>query len=421
MNSRTLLPLAVAVAGSALLLVGIFANQVGLSHGPIGWTRILLMIVGCGLLAVGLLKRRFLKAYTTTAIMLANTVVLFLGIELTSLVVSRSAGLNSGYQGNTDGQIFAELAASGVAESIYVGPKSLPFQGELLTINENGHRRTPPLEDTGVAPIRVFGFGGSTMWGEGAPDEETVASYLQAMLTERCDYPIQVSNFGQRGWVCSQSLIQLMLELRSGNVPDVVVFYDGYNDVTAAYSTGRIGVPEDVDEIAGPGQSAWQQIARGSQTGRMMGELKPRVEQTVDVERVADAVVANYLSVFRMATALGNEYGFDVQFYWQPHLYNNPKPLTAEEVVLLDHPWLPQPLKDLADAIYERANVAASERDNLSDISDCFREVTERVYLDPIHIRGLGNRVVAETMLDNNLLTAVRNRLQEVLTTSTSL
>jgi hypothetical protein len=37
-------------------------------------------------------------------------------------------------------------------------------------------------------------------------------------------------NFGESGFVSTQSVIQLMQELQSGNIPHLVIYYDGVND-----------------------------------------------------------------------------------------------------------------------------------------------------------------------------------------------
>jgi hypothetical protein len=47
------------------------------------------------------------------------------------------------------------------------------------------------------------------------------------------------------GWVSTQSVIMLLRQLQHGNIPDVVVFYDGVNDTYAAYQQGFAGWPQN--------------------------------------------------------------------------------------------------------------------------------------------------------------------------------
>ena len=65
--------------------------------------------------------------------------------------------------------------------------------------------------------------------------------------TTRC-VSSAVTNFGETGYVSTQNLIALMLELRAGRRPDVVVFYDGVNDTYSAYSQQRAGLPHNESE-----------------------------------------------------------------------------------------------------------------------------------------------------------------------------
>ena len=42
----------------------------------------------------------------------------------------------------------------------------------------------------------------------------------------------------------------LLMQLRSGNIPDLVLFYNIGGDIPAAYQSGRPGVHANLDEIA---------------------------------------------------------------------------------------------------------------------------------------------------------------------------
>jgi hypothetical protein len=98
--------------------------------------------------------------------------------------------------------------------------------------------------------LRVFAFGGATMWGTGSPDWETIPAYLQAGLEARRGKPVCMVNFGESSFVSTQEVIQLLLQLESGNVPHLVIFYDGINNIYAAYQSGQAGVHENLDPIA---------------------------------------------------------------------------------------------------------------------------------------------------------------------------
>jgi hypothetical protein len=84
-------------------------------------------------------------------------------------------------------------------------------------------RRTINTATTG-RPM-VYFFGGSTMWGDGVPDGATVPSHFAARTGFHSE------NFGEPGYTAHQSLSLLIQVLQAGHRPDLVVFYDGVNEV----------------------------------------------------------------------------------------------------------------------------------------------------------------------------------------------
>ena len=76
-------------------------------------------------------------------------------------------------------------------------------------------------------------LGGSSLWGFGARDNETIPSLLARDLDQR-GWRVDLKNLSEIGYVSTQELIALFRELQAGYRPDVVIFYDGVNDTTAA-------------------------------------------------------------------------------------------------------------------------------------------------------------------------------------------
>lgn len=409
---RSVFPRILTTLGILFFGVGTFSNQLGLSHGGISWARIVLLILGTVLTGAGILKRRFARVYVATAIMLANSIILFLCCELGAMLINR---VNSAIALASKDPLLDEFEHTSVSQEMYVGWRGRPFEGHYLSIGTNGLRNTPLIDASSKEPLKVFAFGGSTMWGEGASDDETIPAWLQRQLNEQCNYPIEVTNFGQRGWVSTQGLIELILQLRAGNVPDVVVFYDGYNEITAAHSTQQIGVPENFWDLRNIDimQRAAGKVAKGTELGRLLLRAPPRPVYEIDVVTTSKAVVDNYLSVLDLTKSLGLQYGFDVRFFWQPQLFTETKVLTPEESALQNHPWLPEPVKQLIPAVYSKITDAAQTHPELADIHDCFTGVRDKLYFDPCHIFGAGNKLVAESMLQHGLLNSVRKQLQQ--------
>ena len=57
-------------------------------------------------------------------------------------------------------------------------------------------------------------------------------------------------NFAESAYISTQDVIMLLLQLRSGNVPDLVLFFSIAGDIGAAYESGRAGVHANLDQIA---------------------------------------------------------------------------------------------------------------------------------------------------------------------------
>jgi hypothetical protein len=119
-----------------------------------------------------------------------------------------------------------------------------PYRSSYLNIGSDGVRKGFGSSMRDRDAIRIFTFGGSTMWGEGARDDYTIPSWLQRFLDQTA-YRTQITNFGQDGYVSTQELILLLQQLRNGNLPDVVIFYDGFNDSGSAMVNGEAGVTFD--------------------------------------------------------------------------------------------------------------------------------------------------------------------------------
>ncbi len=69
-------------------------------------------------------------------------------------------------------------------------------------------------------------FGGSTMFGIGAVDNETIPSNYSSITNE------EVMNFGREDWISRQSLNKLINLIGDGLKPKRIIFYDGVNDIS---------------------------------------------------------------------------------------------------------------------------------------------------------------------------------------------
>lgn len=419
--------------GAGVVALALMSNQlelIGYEPGSVGQ----IILIGIGLLLVVLAAfgnritgKAFVNAYGKTALIAFNTLLFLLVVELAIISAFNVIKIISGakfvpsnealsFRGDETwyddyGEDIRELDRHGK----YV-PYALwghtTMTGEAININDDGTRRVPGAicdEDA----YRVFAYGGSTMWGMGAPDWETIPAYLQQSLETTLDRPVCVVNFGQMSYVSTQGVILLMRSLQSGTVPDLVVFYDGINDVIAARQTGDPGAHRNMGVFTSifndPDQSSsthplilW---LRGTYAFRFVDALVEEPEATVTDDSspqsessLAEGIVNAYLANYQIVAGMADTFGFDYRFFWQPTAIEENKPLTEEERMMTRVP--PNDLRQLYDETYALVREVAPEYKNLYYIADVFDTVEDPVYIDYHHLTSQGNQIVAERMID---------------------
>lgn len=110
----------------------------------------------------------------------------------------------------------------------FVGWKTRPYKGSTTNINQEGIRKTVSVSqssDTVQKTVRFFG--GSTLWGEGSDDSNTIPSLFQKLNTA-----YKVYNHGQLAYNSRQNLDALISLYEEGKNSDIVIFYDGVNDAS---------------------------------------------------------------------------------------------------------------------------------------------------------------------------------------------
>jgi lysophospholipase L1-like esterase len=168
----------------------------------------------------------------------------------------------------------------------------------------------------------------------------------------------------------------LMLELRKHNIPNVVVFYDGINDVHAAFQNREAGIP-------GNEMNRRKQFY-GSRA--LVSDDKPKIDDTT----LAGEAVDLYLANLELLQALADRYGFATLAVWQPVSYVD-KALTDDERAMAEQ--LGEPMAKFYRQAYAVMRSRAPQ--NVLDLSAAFSSVPERVYLDHAHLNEHGNEIVA--------------------------
>jgi len=291
------------------------------------------------------------------------------------------------------GQHFREINATETVYHSFVGWRRDHFAGE--TINIEGpffERRT--AQPPGATTPSVFFFGGSTVWGTGVRDQETIPS-LYATASGR-----QARNFGEWGYTAHQGLEMLLWLLQSGERPDVVVFYDGVNDVAHKCVRGRDAFSHAQESkirqrleprMASPeyflapvlqwlAELTTEESAEGSDCD----------EDPAKAQAVAEALVRDWDAARLIAEANG------IRFYavLQPVIYFS----QTRGDHLPQKPERDQERQRQFAAVYPRVQALMAER-GYADFTGVL-DVDDYVYIDFCHLSPNGNALVAAAMAE---------------------
>jgi len=282
-------------------------------------------------------------------------VILLLAIEGVANVwwVAQS---NCEFEQNEIFQNFDEVEKRQLCLDFYniqiLGDEIIPNQStESITINSLGFRGPEFSEMKSPDTYRIFMVGGSTMFGAGATsDETTIPGYLQNLLNEKdFEFNIEVINSGIQG-ADSNSELKLIKQKLVHYHPDLVIVYDGWNDLRANNSS--IEVKEN-----------WETMCDFSK------------ENNFDVI-VTLQPIAGFGS--KVLTKQELEYANIGKNYAN-------KPLIQSSSIYLD---------------YGKILSAINTCTKTLDLRDAFDDINGPIYWDQGHVSDRGNSIIAKSLLN---------------------
>ena len=262
-----------------------------------------------------------------------------------------------------------------------------PFSGKTTNINSEGERTHPLFTDNPLQHIRFFG--GSTMWGSGVDDQNTIPAHFNALHQ---DY--QAYNHGQSGFVSRQGLARLVNLVNQQFPMKVIVFYDGCNDSRSlcrsdiainghreqAKMAGKLEHRSQIaDNVFGSIQMVIQKIAKKRDRPPSQCSTNPAYAQMV-----ASTLVNNW-KVAKTVAAMG---GAEFHAILQPVA-----PIGQPNIEYLSKRGSRTDLHLVYPLVLE-----IKEREHLDwihDLTDAF-DVDEYIYIDSCHVNGRGNQIIAQ-------------------------
>ena len=271
---------------------------------------------------------------------------------------------------------------------------------------------TPKLGRKTISPKNcektVFFYGGSTAFGYGVTDNQTIASYLGQIFINN-KQKICVKNFGRGSYFSTQETILFQKHLlnKEINKSDIIIFLDGINENgnSPSRNTGFLYEAQKVLQ-----QRPWD----------MYKLTFPTFIESLPVSQFINRLITKYKAPKR------SEYQeksiFDIpketKFVYEQNIllrdsickklnincYNLLQPFASVHGKYFDKPsegifpnMLLQPvmMKQLEDKYKILKN-----SDGIIDISDAFSQTDPLSYIDGIHYSPSGNRIIAERVYD---------------------
>lgn len=259
---------------------------------------------------------------------------------------------------------------------------------------EGGVRRSwsPPACD--CRRVRVWMFGGSTTFGIGQRDEHTIASELARVAWDH-GIAVDIENRGVPGEFHWIEALSYAWQAAGPDRPDLVIFYDGANDLGNAMTGDGTFQPIDstVRAVEEDQQRNWP--LKSFFLGLFGNRPPPGVEapeepvhrhDLMTPEEVGRLGVQIYERSRSLSKAVASELGITTWWFWQP--------------VKSDHGRIPgEPIQEAYEwGIEMRRGARAALPDDVVDLTDAFDDVPEPVFYDGVHHNELGARVLGEAL-----------------------
>ena len=270
------------------------------------------------------------------------------------------------------------------------------FHGETTTVGRDGNRVQPATTQDPVGTVRFFG--GSAMWGSGVADDETIPATFNRLQPD-----FRVVNHGESGFTSRQSVSELVNLANDGAPMDLVVFYDGNNDV-GSFCQEEVGInshtrAKKLARLVAPLSKVWnnltgslQELLSGKGVQKWWAGPGPHPtlchRDPAYARRVAEVMVNDW----KIARAIAREGGADFVAILQP-VASLGKPRT-------DHLSPPEySAEKEQNVVYPivRKILAEQRIDWAYDFTDVF-DGDDYIYIDEAHVTPNGTRRVAERL-----------------------
>jgi len=281
----------------------------------------------------------------------------------------------------------------------FVGWKTKPYSGKTTHIDETGERIHTPPANNASPEKKVRFFGGSTMWGEGSDDQNTIPALFNQKFPK-----YKVHNHGQLAYNTRQELDALINLYSKNDKTDLVIFYDGVND--AAFLC-----PKEIDELpahrlvpmfrdkiyVGKSKIVKEALYKAflENLFRLMRQRSNAEKESPydclstpgKAEEIAEIMMKNWELAHRIVTESGGKF---IAILQPAAFIGNPR---------TDHLEQDDDFKKNFSEVYRLIKIKIAERQHpwIYDLSNQF-DGNEYIFIDFCHVSPNGNKLMADAI-----------------------
>lgn len=309
----------------------------------------------------------------------------------------------------------------------YVMYRTKPNQHlKTFNINSLGFRGEEIKKIKNNNCFRIIILGGSAAWGTGVTDEDTINAKLERKLnglSEHINY--EVINAGDSGYVSTQEFILLFDRIMELD-PDLVITFDGFNDIYAGFTNHLAGFPQNFTEFKEKLENHnglyffWYGLRKILSHSILLEDLKTKLRTAFFIRNLSldnEGIPTAYANISDVAGIYGrnlkymymllNATGVKVLFTIQPALTVGSKHLTEEEKAILTkmnkeviayskyvnkgYKLFVEELKQIQDEYGART----------LDLTGIFDSIKDTIYIDDIHFSEYGSEIIAQRIFES--------------------
>ncbi len=278
-----------------------------------------------------------------------------------------------------------------------------------ININEYGFRGFEITKEKPDNTYRIFVVGGSTTFGTGSiSDETSIPGFLQKKFdTIDLPFDVQVVNAGFPGGTSSKEVWLIKNRILEFE-PDLLIIYDGYNDIhTKLKEIPNFTSDDDFDILIMKSQKFFDEnflrILSSYKTLDKITDIVTASENKKKLKSVNDNIQIKKISAWterwKEICQVGKGKGYEVIVTIQPILGSSDRELSNQEksnFVKSENEKRLEVLEEYAHSL----NFLEDYCYNTADLRKVFDGINSPIYTDNVHMSDFGNEIVAKEFFE---------------------